>query len=141
MTSRTFLLSLLVASLALASLAEAAAVPEDRLANFLTCVQTCQAANFAATTSCTCPSGTYTCAQIFPFGSLIFGRSLQPAKALVPAETPLERGFFNNIRFACYSTCQAGSFASTTSCTVRGLIWSTTLTCAQIFPLLAANQG
>ena len=41
MTSRTFLLSLLVASLALASLAEAAAVPEDRLANFLTCVQTC----------------------------------------------------------------------------------------------------
>merc|ERR1712154_637 len=67
------------------------------------------------------------------------GRSLQPTKALAPAaEKPLERGFF---RFACYSTCQAASFASTTSCTFGGFFWSTTLTCAQIFPVLAANQG
>merc|ERR1712045_679757 len=65
-------------------------------------------------------------------------RSLQPTKALTSAEKPLERGFF---RFACYSTCQAASFASTTSCTFGGFFWSTTLTCAQIFPVLAANQG
>merc|ERR1712241_563418 len=33
------------------------------------------------------------------------------------------------------------SIASTTSCTFGGLFWRTTLTCAQIFPVLAANQG
>merc|ERR550539_1797777 len=82
---------------------------------------------------------TLTCAQIFPVLSAnASGRALKPTKALAPAEKPQERGFF---RFACYSTCQAASFASTTSCTFGGLFWSTTLTCAQIFPVLAANQG
>merc|ERR1712241_379171 len=109
----------------------------------LQCYSTCQAASFASTTSCTFGgffwSTTLTCAQIFPVLSAnASGRSLQPAKALAPTEKPLERGFF---RFACYSTRQAASFASTTSCTFGGLFWSTTLTCAQIFPVLAANQG
>ena len=46
------------------------------------------------------------------------------------------RGF---LRIQCYSTCQAANFAATTSCTFGGLFWSTTLTCAQIFPVLSAN--
>ena len=48
------------------------------------------------------------------------------------------RGFF---RFACYSTCAAANFASTTSCTFGGFFWSTTLNCQQIFPLLSANAS
>ena len=48
------------------------------------------------------------------------------------------RGFF---RIQCYSTCQAANFAATTSCTFGGLFWSTTLTCAQIFPVLSANAA
>merc|ERR1712130_57551 len=110
----------------------------------LQCFSTCQAASFASTTSCTFGgffwSTTLTCAQIFPVLSAnASGRALKPKEAIAPAaEKPQERGFF---RFACFSTCQAASFASTTSCTFGGLFWSTTLTCAQIFPLLAANQG
>merc|ERR1712141_955528 len=101
------------------------------------CFSTCQAASFASTTSCTFGGffwrTTLTCAQIFPVLSAnSSGRSLQPN------EEPQERGFF---RFACYGTCSAASFASTTSCTFGGLFWRTTLTCAQIFPVLAANQG
>merc|ERR1712076_205083 len=93
--------------------------------------------SFASTTSCTFGGffwrTTLTCAQIFPVLSAnSSGRSLQPN------EEPQERGFF---RFACYGTCSAASFASTTSCTFGGLFWRTTLTCAQIFPVLAANQG
>merc|ERR1711879_1028344 len=81
---------------------------------------------------------TLTCAQIFPVLSAnAAGRSLQPETE--PAvEEPMERGFF---RFQCYGTCSAAAFASTTSCTFGGLFWRTTLTCAQIFPVLAANQG
>merc|ERR1712107_363274 len=45
------------------------------------------------------------------------------------------------LRFQCYSTCQAASFASSTSCTFGGLFWRTTLTCAQIFPVLSANAA
>merc|ERR1712008_90494 len=51
---------------------------------------------------------------------------------------PKERGFF---RLACYSTCSAASFASTTSCTFGGFFWSMTLNCQQIFPLLSANAS
>merc|ERR1712038_432148 len=65
-------------------------------------------------------------------------RSLQPEKSEPAVEEPMERGFF---RFQCYGTCSAAAFASTTSCTFGGLFWRTTLTCAQIFPVLAANQG
>merc|ERR1712088_617043 len=131
---------LALALLALAASASASPV-EERGFFRLQCYSTCQAANFASTTSCTFGgffwSTTLTCAQIFPVLSAnASGRALKPTKAL--AEKPQERGFF---RFACYSTCQAASFASTTSCTFGGLFWSTTLTCAQIFPVLAANQG
>merc|ERR1711936_1057534 len=138
--SATKIFSLLVLALA----ASASASPVEERGFFrLQCYSTCQVASFASTTSCTFGgffwSTTLTCAQIFPVLSAnASGRSLQPTKALVPAEKPLERGFF---RFACYSTCQAASFASTTSCTFGGFFWSTTLTCAQIFPVLAANQG
>ena len=48
------------------------------------------------------------------------------------------RGFF---RHQCFSTCQAANFAATTSCTFGGLFWSTTLTCAQIYPVLSANAA
>merc|ERR1712203_973498 len=59
--------------------------------------------------------------------------------ALAATASPVEeRGFF---RLQCYSTCQAASFASTTSCTFGGFFWSTTLTCAQIFPVLSANAS
>merc|ERR1711963_10209 len=82
---------------------------------------------------------TLTCAQIFPVLSAnAAGRSLQPEKSEPAVEEPMERGFF---RFQCYGTCSAAAFASTTSCTFGGLFWRTTLTCAQIFPVLAANQG
>merc|ERR1711934_556489 len=136
----TKIFSLLVLALALAA---SASPVEERGFFRLQCYSTCQAASFTSTTSCTFGgffwSTTLTCAQIFPVLSAnASGRSLQPTKALASAEKPLERGFF---RFACYSTCQAASFASTTSCTFGGLFWSTTLTCAQIFPVLAANQG
>merc|ERR1711902_254813 len=61
------------------------------------------------------------------------------ALAAAATASPLEeRGFF---RLQCYSTCQAASFASTTSCTFGGFFWSTTLTCAQIFPVLSANAS
>jgi len=61
------------------------------------------------------------------------------ALAALANATPVEeRGFF---RFQCYSTCQAASFASSTSCTFGGLFWRTTLTCAQIFPVLSANAA
>merc|ERR1712107_97178 len=77
--------------------------------------------------------------QIFPVLSAnAAGRSLQPEKSEPAVEEPIERGFF---RFQCYGTCSAAAFASTTSCTFGGLFWRTTLTCAQIFPVLAANQG
>merc|ERR1711894_712800 len=60
------------------------------------------------------------------------------ALAVSATASPVEeRGFF---RLQCYSTCQAASFASTTSCTFGGFFWSTTLTCAQIFPVLSANS-
>merc|ERR1712008_482350 len=128
--------------LVLAMAASATASPVEERGFFrLQCYSTCQAASFASTTSCTFGgffwSTTLTCAQIFPVLSAnASGRSLKPKEALAPAaEKPQERGFF---RFACYSTCQAASFASTTSCTFGGLFWSTTLTCAQIFPVLAA---
>merc|ERR1712241_234483 len=139
LSRKLFSLLLLVA---LAVSASASPV-EERGFFRLQCYSTCQAASFASTTSCTFGgffwSTTLTCAQIFPVLSAnASGRSLQPTKALASAEKPLERGFF---RFACYSTCQAASFTSTTSCTFGGLFWSTTLTCAQIFPVLAANQG
>merc|ERR1712233_148328 len=130
--------------LALALAAEATANPVEERGFFrLQCFSTCQAASFASTTSCTFGgffwSTTLTCAQIFPVLSAnASGRALKPKEAIPPAEKPQERGFF---RFACFSTCQAASFASTTSCTFGGLFWSTTLTCAQIFPVLAANQG
>merc|ERR1711899_715820 len=61
--------------------------------------------------------------------------ALAAAATASPVE---ERGFF---RLQCYSTCQAASFASTTSCTFGGFFWSTTLTCAQIFPVLSANSS
>lgn len=48
------------------------------------------------------------------------------------------RGFF---RHQCFSTCQAANFAASTSCTFGGLFWSTTLTCAQIYPVLSANAA
>merc|ERR1739844_341345 len=136
------LISTKLFGLVLALAAVAAATPVEERGSFrLQCYSTCQAASFASTTSCTFGgffwSTTLTCAQIFPVLSAnASGRALKPTKAL--AEKPQERGFF---RFACYSTCQAASFASTTSCTFGGLFWSTTLTCAQIFPVLAANQG
>ena len=38
---------------------------------------------------------------------------------------------------ACYSTCAAANFASTTTCTF-GLFFKFTRTCNQVFPLLAA---
>merc|ERR1711953_65806 len=80
-----------------------------------------------------------TCAQIFPVLSAnAAGRSLQPEMSEPAVGEPMERGFF---RFQCYGTCSAAAFASTTSCTFGGLFWRTTLTCAQIFPVLAANQG
>ena len=47
-----------------------------------------------------------------------------------PASRTLQYG-------ACFSTCQAANFASTTSCTF-GLFFKWTRTCAQVFPLLAA---
>merc|ERR1712141_830267 len=125
----TKIFSLLVVALA----ASATASPVEERGFFrLQCYSTCQAASFASTTSCTFGgffwSTTLTCAQIFPVLSAnASGRALKPTKALAPAEKPQERGFF--------------SFASTTSCTFGGLFWSTTLTCAQIFPVLAANQG
>merc|ERR1712107_455283 len=82
---------------------------------------------------------TLTCAQIFlVLSANAAGRSLQPEKSGPAVEEPQERGFF---RFQCYGTCSAAAFASTTSCTFGGLFWRTTLTCAQIFPVLAANQG
>merc|ERR1712213_245814 len=124
--------------LAIALAAAATASPlEERDFFRLQCYSTCQAASFASTTSCTFGgffwSTTLTCAQIFPVLSANSGRSLEPTKALAPAaEKPQERGFF---RLQCYSTCQAASF------TFGGFFWSTTLTCAQIFPVLAANQG
>merc|ERR1712141_902316 len=124
--------------LGLALAASAAASPVEERGFFrLQCFSTCQAASFASTTSCTFGGffwrTTLTCAQIFPVLSAnSSGRSLKPV------EKPQERGFF---RFACYGTCSAASFASTTSCTFGGLFWRTTLTCAQIFPVLAANQG
>merc|ERR1712018_291666 len=131
--------------LAIALAAAATASPLEERGFFrLQCYSTCQAASFASTTSCTFGgffwSTTLTCAQIFPVLSANSGRSLEPTKALLApaAEKPQERGFF---RLQCYSTCQAASFASTTSCTFGGFFWSTTLTCAQIFPVLAANQG
>merc|ERR1712141_70647 len=130
----TKIFSLLVVALA----ASASASPVEERGFFrLQCFSTCQAASFASTTSCTFGGffwrTTLTCAQIFPVLSAnSSGRSLQPV------EKPQERGFF---RFACYGTCSAASFASTTSCTFGGLFWRTTLTCAQIFPVLAANQG
>merc|ERR1712139_328567 len=136
--SATKIFSLLVLALA----ASATASPVEERGFFrLQCYSTCQAASFASTTSCTFGGffwrTTLTCAQIFPVLSAnSSGRSLQPNKA--PVEKPQERGFF---RFACYGTCSAASFASTTSCTFGGLFWRTTLTCAQIFPVLAANQG
>merc|ERR1712110_1131646 len=61
--------------------------------------------------------------------------ALAAAATASPVE---ERGFF---RLQCYSTCQAASFASTTSCTFGGFFWSATLTCAQIFPVLSANAS
>merc|ERR1712211_51082 len=130
--------------LVIALAAAATASPLEESVFFrLQCYSTCQAASFASTTSCTFGglfwSTTLTCAQIFPVLSANSGRSLKPTKALAPAaEKPMERGFF---RLQCYSTCQAAGFASTTSCTFGGFFWSTTLTCAQIFPVLAANQG
>merc|ERR1739842_256082 len=136
------LISTKLFGLVLALAAVAAATPVEEIGLFrLQCYSTCQAASFASTTSCTFGgffwSTTLTCAQIFPVLSAnASGRALKPTKAL--AEKPQERGFF---RFACFSTCQAASFASPTSCTFGGLFWSTTLTCAQIFPVLAANQG
>merc|ERR1712110_1009657 len=142
-SSKFFCLALALAALA----AAATASPVEERGFFslfrLQCYSTCQAASFASTTSCTFGgffwSTTLTCAQIFPVLSAnASGRALKPKEAIAPApEKPQERGFF---RFACYSTCQAASFASTTSCTFGGLFWSTTLTCAQIFPVLAANQ-
>merc|ERR1712218_321180 len=137
LSRKLFSLFLLVA---LAVSATASPV-EERGFFRLQCYSTCQAASFASTTSCTFGgffwSTTLTCAQIFPVLSAnASGRALKPTKAL--AEKPQERGF---LRFACYSTCQSASFASTTSCTFGGLFWSTTLTCVQIFPVLAANQG
>merc|ERR1711862_111697 len=60
--------------------------------------------------------------------SLLLLVALAVSATASPAE---ERGFF---RLQCYTTCQAASFASTTSCTFGGFFWSTTLTCAQIFP-------
>merc|ERR1711878_162073 len=61
------------------------------------------------------------------------------ALAAAATASPLEeRGFF---RLQCYSTCQAASFASTTSCTFGGFFWRTTFTCAQIFPVLSANSA
>merc|ERR1711910_135040 len=139
LSRKLFSLLLLVA---LAVSATASPV-EERGFFRLQCYSTCQAASFASTTSCTFGgffwSTTLTCAQIFPVLSAnASGRSLKTNQALAPVEKAQERGFF---RFACYSTCSAASFASTTSCTFGGLFWSTTLTCAQIFPVLAANQG
>merc|ERR1712045_630138 len=112
-------------SLLVLALAASASPVEERGFFRLQCYSTCQAASFASTTSCTFGgffwSTTLTCAQIFPVLSAnASGRSLQPTKALASAEKPLERGFF---RFACYSTCQAASFASTTSCTFGGFFW------------------
>merc|ERR1711894_799089 len=139
LSRKLFSLFLLVA---LAVSATASPV-EERGFFRLQCYSTCQAASFASTTSCTFGgffwSTTLTCAQIFPVLSAnSAGRSLEPTKALAPAaQKPQERGFF---RLQCYSTCQAVSFASTTSCTFGGFFWRTTLTCAQIFPVLAANQ-
>merc|ERR1712024_60678 len=137
----TKIFSLLVVALA----ASATASPVEERGFFrLQCYSTCQAASFASTTSCTFGgffwSTTLTCAQIFPVLSAnSAGRSLKPTKALAPAaQKPQERGFF---RLQCYSPCQAASFDSTTSCTFGGFFWRTTLTCAQIFPVLAANQG
>merc|ERR1712242_401643 len=130
--------------LLLALTAVATATPVEERGFFrLQCYSTCQAASFASTTSCTFGgffwSTTLTCAQIFPVLSAnASGRSLKTNQAPASVEKAQERGFF---RFACYSTCSAASFASTTSCIFGGLFWSTTLTCAQIFPVLAANQG
>merc|ERR1711894_655684 len=68
----------------------------------------------------------------------LFSLLLLVALAVSATASPVEeRGFF---RLQCYSTCQAASFASTTSCTFGGFFWSTTLTCAQIFPVLSANS-
>merc|ERR1712183_1174572 len=134
-SSKLFCLALALAALA----AAATASPIEERGFFrLQCYSTCQAASF--TFGGFFWSTTLTCAQIFPVLSAnASGRALKPKEAIAPAaEKPQERGFF---RFACYSTCQAASFASTTSCTFGGLFWSTTLTCAQIFPVLAANQG
>merc|ERR1712045_673585 len=123
LSRKLFSLLLLVA---LAVSATASPV-EERGFFRLQCYSTCQVASFASTTSCTFGGffwrTTLTCAQIFPVLSAnSSGRSLQPNEA--PVEKPQERGFF---RFACYGTCSAASFASTTSCTFGGLFWRTTL--------------
>merc|ERR1712039_231059 len=128
--------------LALAALANATPVEERGFFRFQ-CYSTCQAAIFASSTSCTFGGifwrTTLTCAQIFPVLSAnAAGRSLQPEKTEPAVEEPMERGFF---RFQCYGTCSAAAFASTTSCTFGGLFWRTTLTCAQIFPVLSANAA
>merc|ERR1719391_115054 len=68
----------------------------------------------------------------------LFCLALALAAAEATANPVEERGFF---RLQCFSTCQAASFASTTSCTFGGFFWSTTLTCAQIFPVLSANAS
>merc|ERR1712083_984736 len=60
---------------------------------------------------------------------------IQPREAAI---APKERGFF---RLACYSTCAAANFASSTSCTFGGFFLSTTLNCQQIFPVLSANAS
>merc|ERR1712083_823354 len=114
---------------------EAAIAPKERGFFRLACYSTCAAANFASSTSCTFGgffwSTTLNCQQIFPVLSAnASGRKLAPK--------PEERGFF---RLACYSTCAAASFASSTSCTFGGLFWSTTLNCQQIFPVLSANAS
>merc|ERR1712008_573991 len=114
---------------------EASIAPKERGFFRLACYSTCSAASFASTTSCTFGgffwSMTLNCQQIFPLLSAnASGRKLAPKSE--------ERGFF---RLACFSTCSAASFPSTTSCTFGGFFWSTTLNCQQIFPLLSANAS
>ena len=57
---------------------------------------------------------------------------IHPQEKCLPASFSWSKNIFSNLevlklrlppRFACYSTCSAASFASTTSCTFGGLFW------------------
>merc|ERR1712217_808884 len=72
-TLRSFILAFVLVTLGCVFAQGAALDADDRTGNFVQCFQTCRAANFASTASCTCGTNTFTCNQIFPLGSALLG--------------------------------------------------------------------